>query len=121
MVYLIIVIAVLAGAVTSLVFWSMYVAKKAEVAPLQVQLASMTAAKDVVVVNWRDQQVRYEAVIEALKKEVATIEANLQTCRDPAVIRDRLRRLLGSQEVGLPSGAPAAPVGAAPGGGAPKP
>lgn len=117
-----VVIAILAGAVASLVLWSMLAAEKAKLAPLQTQVADCEKAKNDAILHAQEQQERLEAIIEGLKKEVATIEAQLQTCRDPAVIRDRLRGLLGSVQAPVP--VPAASGGAygtVPYGGTPKP
>lgn len=40
------------------------------------------------------ERLHLEAVIENLKKEIENLEKDLYQVRDPAVIRDRLRRLL---------------------------
>lgn len=44
-----------------------------------------------------DEQIsRREQVIFDLKKEVAELEKDLDAIKDPTVVRDRLRRMLGS-------------------------
>ena len=116
-----VVIAILAGAVASLVLWSLYAAEKQKVAPLQGELFEALKARDAAVLHAQEQEERLEAVIEGLKKEVTTIEATMQTCHDPTVIRDRLRGLLGGVQEPLPVPAGPGAYGTVPYGGTPKP
>lgn len=55
------------------------------------------------------ERIRYEAIIDNLKKEIGTLEKDLAQIRDPAVVRDRLRRLLafGTPESSKPTDNPA--------------
>ena len=116
-----VVIAILAGAVASLILWSLYAAERAKVEPLQGELFEALKARDTAVIQAQEQQERLEAVIAGLKKEVTTIEATLQNCHDPTVIRDRLRGLLGSVQSPVPVPADASGYGTVPYGGTPKP
>jgi hypothetical protein len=59
---------------------------------------------------------RLEALVVALKAEVASLEADVAACADPAVVRARLRKLLSSglvppdSDATPASGTPAQPV-----------
>lgn len=96
------VLILLMGVIACLILWSMLVAERAKVAPLQKALGEAQKAHSDLALEDAATRERLEAVIDGLKKEVATIEAKLQTCRDPAVIRDRLVGLLGSVQPSVP-------------------
>lgn len=115
-----IVIAILAGAVGCLVLWSLLAAEKAKVTPLEAKLLEAEKLRVDAILQGQEHEERLEAVIAGLKQEVATIEATLQTCRDPAVIRDRLRGLLGSVQAPVPAAGASGAYGAMPYGGTPK-
>lgn len=115
------VIIALSGAVLSLIFWSMYAAERAKVEPLRTELGATQAAYKAAVATAAEKEERLEVVIAGLKKEIGTIEATLQTCRDPAVVRDRLRGLLGAVQPSVPVPGKPAGYGVGPYGGTPKP
>jgi Cu/Ag efflux pump CusA len=69
-----------------------------------------------------DERTRLNTLIVELKKEIATLEANLPA--DPGAVRDRLNQLLGGVQSPVPvpdPGAGIGPLGTMPFGSAPKP
>ena len=70
----------------------------------------------------KDEKGRSEKAIAALRAEIATLEGDLDACRTPDAVRDRLRKLLLSSVPEAPAGgAGLGPLGAVPYGSAPKP
>lgn len=66
---------------------------RAENDSLRAKLAEAEAAAT-------DRTSRLETVIADYKRQVTDLEADLARCQDPAVIRDRLRKLLGAGDAG---------------------
>lgn len=70
----------------------------------------------------KDENGRSEKAIAALRTEIATLEGDLDACRTPDSVRDRLRKLLLSSVPEAPAGgAGVGPLGTVPYGGATKP
>lgn len=69
-----------------------YVQERAESEKLRGSLSAATTATRVS----ETERARLEAVIAGHKAEIARLEGDLDACQDPAVVRERLRRLLGS-------------------------
>lgn len=70
----------------------------------------------------KDEKKRNEAAVAALRAEIAALESDLYACNSPALVRERLRKLLQSSVPEAPSsGAGTGPLGAVPYGSAPKP
>lgn len=61
-----------------------------------------------------DNTSRLEVVIATLKVEIATLEGDLNACRDPAVVRSRLRSLLSSAVTNVAPGGGLPPGGTSP-------
>ncbi len=96
------VLILLVGVIACLILWSMFVAERAKLAPLQAALATAQKARSDSVLEEAAAKSRLEEVITGLKKEIATLENDLASCRDPGSIRDRLRGLLGGVQSPLP-------------------
>lgn len=99
---LVVAVVGLGAAVACLIMRAVMLNAVDEADKLRGQLHDATSALDAQKAITFEQKARLEAVITGLKTEVATIEAQLRTCRDPAVIRDRLRVLLSNQEDPVP-------------------
>jgi len=102
---LVTVIAVLLGCLSSLIFWSLFMGARQEAKDLQTRLTDVLNELTATRGGASEVNARLEQVITQLKAEVMSLEKDLSACRrDPAVLRDRLRRLLGDAEADLSGG-----------------
>jgi hypothetical protein len=93
----VLVILVMAGVSLAAIFFARMQGALAQLASLGTDLASAKNAA----ASWEktaranaEGSARLEAVVDGLKKEISTLETDLFACRDPLVVRDRLRKLL---------------------------
>ena len=94
------------------------VKERADHQKTQADLAATLAALKVSEQARGENTARLEALISQKQSEIAALEADQYACNSPALVRERLRKLLSPP---APAGAGVAPLGTVPFGSAPKP
>jgi len=96
------ILAAIAGVIAASMISKVKI-QKAEIGSLTTEKAELIKEKDATKAKLDEETSRRETLIEALKKEIDSLEKDLEACRDPAVVRSRLRKLFTVEEGSPPT------------------
>jgi septal ring factor EnvC (AmiA/AmiB activator) len=91
------VLAAIAGVIAASMVSKVKI-QKAEIGSLTTEKKELIKEKGDIQAKLDGEVGRRESLISELKKEIETLEKDLESCRDPAVVRSRLRKLFTVSE-----------------------